>query len=147
MPLKQVMKMCMFQVNGKVFNKSALHCAVARNHFSVLKVILEFKPNLEIKVSLQEYLHEYPLCKDYRNGLQHKIHFTFTVGCKLTNVKLVIFHTTYSSKNQPTLIIKAISECAILINHMMTREIAPHVLKNIPHLPHKFVFRCAVELI
>ena len=39
------------QVNGKVSNKSALHCAVVANNLNVLKVILEFKPNLEIKVS------------------------------------------------------------------------------------------------
>lgn len=34
----------------QVSNKSALHCAVAANNPSVLKAILEFKPNLEIKV-------------------------------------------------------------------------------------------------
>ena len=45
-------KMDLFQVNVQVMNKSALHCAVTKNHLSVLKVILEYKPNLEIKVSV-----------------------------------------------------------------------------------------------
>ena len=39
-----------FQVNVQVSNKSALHCAVAANTLDVLKVVLEFKPYLEIKV-------------------------------------------------------------------------------------------------
>lgn len=34
----------------QISNKSALHCAVAANSLSVLKVILEFKPHLELKV-------------------------------------------------------------------------------------------------
>ena len=34
----------------QVSNKSALHCAVAANSLDVLKVVLEFKPYLEIKV-------------------------------------------------------------------------------------------------
>ena len=43
------------QVNVQISNKSALHCAVAKNDVNVLKVILEFKPNLEIKVSTLHY--------------------------------------------------------------------------------------------
>ena len=39
----------------QISNKSALHCAVAKNDVDVLKVILEFKPNLEIKVSTMHH--------------------------------------------------------------------------------------------
>ena len=38
------------QIDVQVSDKSALHCAVAKNHTSVLNVLLEFNPNLEIKV-------------------------------------------------------------------------------------------------
>lgn len=56
-----VYKSFFFQVNKHVSKTSALHCAVDANKLNVLKVILKFKPDLEIQVMQQIciVLHKY----------------------------------------------------------------------------------------
>lgn len=43
---------CFQQVNTKAAGKAAIHCACAAGSVDVLKVIMEFKPNLELGVGL-----------------------------------------------------------------------------------------------
>eukprot|EP00731_Ephydatia_muelleri_P025552 Em0017g635a len=47
--VREILKANPGLIDAQVSNKSALHCAVAKDHISVLKVLLEFNPNLEIK--------------------------------------------------------------------------------------------------
>ena len=50
-----VCSFCM-QVNGKAGGKTALHCAIAGGHLSIVKNILEFNPDLEMGVNYYKVL-------------------------------------------------------------------------------------------
>ncbi len=41
---------CVAQVNTKAAGKAAIHCACAAGNVDVLKVIMEFAPNVEVGV-------------------------------------------------------------------------------------------------
>ena len=43
-----------FQVNSKAAGKAAIHCASVAGNLDIIKCLLEFSPDLEIKVSQEQ---------------------------------------------------------------------------------------------
>lgn len=49
-----------FQVDAKAAGKAAIHCACAQGNVDVVKCLLEFSPDLEIKVYMYTFVHFLP---------------------------------------------------------------------------------------
>lgn len=52
-------------MNAKAAGKAAIHCACAAGNVDVLKVIMEFNPDVEVGVCIAMALHGTPLSLNY----------------------------------------------------------------------------------